>query len=263
MKSRILLVLIVTALRALHANAAYDSLSNSRPTVISLKTAIDSKMLEIRISGSYNPRQYYEVAGKDGVHYGKCMEAILKSKLDSTVIVRLESGTLLIPADDSFQKMLVTKEVLFPLFPERIYRTRFYAMCSQMHRRSPFIFADYTVGELADSSLVKLARNIDETYAQNMIAQHALWAYTDSATYSELVDYGADSNTILSSIALLNEVNLHTALNPAMPPRQPIIDNDITLNRYWVYGGIGTIALLSVITGILAVKGKKRENQPA
>lgn len=263
MKSRILLVLITTAFRTLDADAANDSLNNSRPIVIPLKTAIESKMLEIRISGSYTPQQYYEVAGNDGLHYGKCMEAILKSKLDSTVTLKLESGTLLIPIDDAFQKMLVTKEVLFPLFPGEVYRTRFYAMCSQMHRRSPFVLADYTVGGYADSLLVRLAKHIDQTYAQNMIAQHAVWAYTDSATYDELVDYGADSNTILSSIAMLNEVNLHTALNPAMPASEPVIDNDITLNRYWVYGGMGVIALLSIISGMLALKRKRRDNQLA
>ena len=260
MKSRILFVLIITAFSTLHADPANDSLNNSRPIVIPLKTAIKSKMLEIRISGSYNPRQYYEVAGKDGVHYGKCMEAILKSKLDSTVIVRLESGTLLIPTDDSFQKMLVTNEVLFPLFPGRVYRTRFYAMCSQMHKRSPYIFADYTVGEYADSSLYRLARHIDKTYAQNMIAQHAVWAYTDSASYNELVDYGADSNSILRSIAMLNEVNLNTTLNPPLPVKEPATDNKITLDSYWVYGGLGSIAILALSSVMLAIRRKRKSD---
>lgn len=263
MKTHILFMLTVAVLKSLNVNAANDTLNNSVPTVMPIRKAIDAKMLEIRIRGSYDPRQYYEVAGQDGVHYGKCMEALLKSKLDSTVIVKLESGTILIPTDESFQKMLVTKEVLFPLFPGRVYRTRFYAMCSQMHRRSPFIFADYTVGEYADSSLVRLARHIDKTYAQNMISQHAVWAYTDSASYNELVDYGADSNSILQSIAMLNDVNLNTTLNPPWPVKEPATDNKITLDSYWVYGGLGAISILALTSVLLAIRRKRKSDHLA
>lgn len=262
MKTRILLVLITLALGPLAA-VAKDSLNNSTPTIIPLKQAIEGKMLEIRITGSFNPGQYYEIAGNDGMHFGKCMEAILKSKLDSTVIVKLESGTLLIPTDDSFQKMLVTKEVQFPLLPGRAYRTRFYAMCSQMHRRSPFIFAEYTVGEYADSSLVRLARHIDENYAQNMIAQHAVWAYTDSATFNELVNYGADSNSILQSIAMLNEVNLITTINPPLPVYKAVVENNITLNSYWVYAGLVAITLLAFTSVMLAHRRRRKKDDLA
>lgn len=253
MKNRFLLCFVLT-IAIPFRTLANDSLDHKRPQVISMKTAIQRNMLEIRISGSYDPRQYYEVADKDGVHYGKCMDAILKSRLDNTVLIKLESGTLLIPDDDSVQKMLVTKDILFPLFPNRIYRTRFYAMCSQMHLKSPFFITTFKVGDFADTSLVKLAKYIDSTYNQNMVAQHAVWAFTDKATTEDLIKYGGDSNSIRQSIAILNAIHLETPLNTPLPLKQPITTQSITLSSYWVYGGLGLIGVLALTTLVFAVR---------
>ena len=187
MKKNFLLVFVLAVTVPIIAKAN-DSLDRNHPAIFPIKAAIERKMLEIRISGSYDPHFCYEVADKEGVHYGKCMDAILISKLDSTVLIKLECGTLLIPDDDSVQKMLVTKEILFPLFPHNVYRTRFYAMCSQIHNHAPYILSTFKVGNLADTSLVKLAKYIEASYNQNMIGQHAIWAYTDKPTFEELVN---------------------------------------------------------------------------
>ena len=50
---------------------AQDSLHNRKPTEFSINEAIDKGMLELKISGAYDPRIFYEVVDKDGVHYGK------------------------------------------------------------------------------------------------------------------------------------------------------------------------------------------------
>ena len=50
---------------------ALDSLNNRKPTEFSINEAIDKGMLELKISGAYDPRIFYEVVDKDGVHYGK------------------------------------------------------------------------------------------------------------------------------------------------------------------------------------------------
>ena len=89
-----------------------DTLSNRKPTEISLNEAIDKGMLELKISGAYDQRIFYEVVDQDGIHYGKCMAIILKSKIDSIVLLRLDCGTQLIPVDNSVQTMIVTKYMI-------------------------------------------------------------------------------------------------------------------------------------------------------
>ena len=71
---------------------AKDSVNRRKPTELSINEAIDKGMIALEITGAYDPSYYYEVVNKDGVHFGKCMAIILKSKIDSLVILRLDSA---------------------------------------------------------------------------------------------------------------------------------------------------------------------------
>jgi hypothetical protein len=125
---------------------AQDILNNRTSTELSITEAIDKGMLELKISGAYDQRIFYEVVNKDGVHYGKCMAIILKSKIDSVVLLRLDCGTQLIPVDSSVQTMIVTQKAVFPLYPNETYATRFYAMCGQLHDAAPNIETTFRIG---------------------------------------------------------------------------------------------------------------------
>ena len=85
-----------------------DTLNNRTPTEISISEAIDNGMLELKISGAYDPETFDEVVDKDGVHYGKCMAISLKSKIDSAILLSLDSGTQLITFITTIQTMVNT-----------------------------------------------------------------------------------------------------------------------------------------------------------
>ena len=255
---KLILVALIYATHLPNNALALDTTEHKLPCVIPIKTAVESNMMQMRISGSYDPQFYHEIADKEGVHYGKCMDVIFKSKLDNTVLIKLECGTLLIPDDTSVQKMLVTKEVVFPLYPKGAYRTRFYAMCSQLHNHAPFILNTFKIGGLADTNLVKLAHYIDKTYNQNMLGQHAVWAYTDKVTFEDLKPYRADSNSITQTIAILDSAHIITPLNNNPVP-EIILNHTITLNNYLVYGGLGLIAALSMATLVLAFRRNRKD----
>lgn len=131
-------------------------------------------MLDLNISGAGDPRVYLDIIDRDGVHYGKCMSIVLKSKIDSLILLTIDCGTELIPLDSSFQNMIVTKTIELPLLLNEKYTTKFYAMCGQIHDHPPHIAMPYVVGDLSDNNTVKLARYFEENFIQNMIRQHAL-----------------------------------------------------------------------------------------
>ncbi|MBK8808639.1 MAG: hypothetical protein IPO21_19200 [Bacteroidales bacterium] len=162
---------------------AQDSLANKKPPIIPINEAIEKGMLELKICGAYDPRFFYEVLDREGVHYGKCMAIVLKSNIDSFVLLKLDCGTMLIPTDSSVQEMLVTHNAEFPLYPGETYSTRFYAMCAQLHNKAPNIETTFRIGEMADSSLLSLACYIDANYIQNMLGQHAVWAFYGSGRF--------------------------------------------------------------------------------
>ncbi len=149
--------------------------ANKAPKIIPINEAIESDMLELKISGASDPSMFYEVVDRD-VHFGKCMSIVLKSNIDSFVLIKIDCGTELIPFDTSFQTMIVTKSVELQLYPVEDYATRFYAMCGQLHCDPPYIESTYKIGELSDTNTVKLALYFEKKFIQNMIGQHALWA---------------------------------------------------------------------------------------
>lgn len=158
---------------------AQDSLDIKKPPIVTINEAIEKGMVQLKICGAYDQRFFYEVLDSDGVHYGKCMAIVLKSNIDSFVLLKLDCGTMLIPTDSSVQEMLVTHTAEFPLYPGETYSTRFYAMCAQIHNKAPNVETTFRIGEMADSNLLNLVYYIDANYIQNMLGQHAVWAVTD------------------------------------------------------------------------------------
>lgn len=232
---------------------------NAKPTVLPINEAIEKNLLELKISGATDPRIFHEVVDRDGVHFGKCMAIILKSNIDFLILLRIDCGTKLIPFDTTFQAMIVTKTVELPLYPNSTYATRFYAMCGQIHDDPPHIESTYMVGELADSNTVKLARYFEENYIQNMIGQHALWAYTDEADFKDLEKYGADSLTIELTKKILNDLLIQTTLNTEVT-EEVASDNTIKVNKYIIYGTGGLIIILLTTTIFLSFRRRKNDD---
>ena len=196
---------------------AQDTARVQKPTELSIHEAIKLGILELYITGAYDPRMFVEIVDQNGVHYGKCMAIILKSKIDSIVFIRLDCGIQLIPDDTAVQTMIVTRKAIFPLYPNEMYATKFYAMCGQIHDGSPIIESTFKVGEMGDSGLVKLANYLGDHFIQNMPGQHAVWAYTDQVDTTELIKYGADSLSLAATTEILKDLGLETKLTPIAP----------------------------------------------
>jgi hypothetical protein len=234
--------------------------NDSKPSVMLINEAIEKGLLELKISGAFDPRIFHEVVDKDGVHFGKCMAVILKSNIDSLLILKIDCGTELIPFDSTFQTMIVTKTVELPLYPDQIYATRFYAMCGQIHDAPPYIESTYKVGSLSDSNTVKLAQYFEKFFIQNMIGQHALWAYTDEADLNELEKYGADSLTIILTKNILNNLSIKTALNTEKQKEEVLSEKKIEVNKIIIYG-TGALVLLLLSTIIILLFRKRKSDE--
>jgi hypothetical protein len=244
---------------------AQNLMRNVQPTEINIKDAIQQRLVELEIRGAYGFDRTEEIIDMDGVHYGKCMSITLQSGVDSMLFLRLDCGTQLIPDDSAVQTMIVTKTAVFPLQPNYPLVTRFYAMCGQIHDAPPTMVTKFTIGELADTGLVKLAKYLDANYIQNVIGQHAVWAYTDQADITELQSYGAESLSLARTKDILDAVGLETRLN-AKAPAKPVIVEDsglITLNRFYVFAGAGLILVLLTTTIVLIYRSRKKVDQVA
>lgn len=228
-----------------------------KPTVWPINQAIEKGFLELKITGASNPLLFDEVIDRDGVHFGKCMAIVLKSKIDSLILLKIDCGTALIPFDTTFQKMIVTKTVELPLYPNHTYATRFYAMCGQIDYDPPYNESFYQVGQLADSTTVKLAKYLEENFIQNMIGQHALWAYTDQADFYELEKYGADSLSIALTKNILDKLAIKTTLNNSNPSEKSLPNHTIQVSKIVIYSIGASVLFLIMVIGYLLYKNHK------
>ncbi|HET6243700.1 MAG: hypothetical protein H0V01_02990 [Bacteroidetes bacterium] len=252
-------IVFLTGIMTLFSFVASAQVKENQIPEMSLIDALEQGLLQMKISGSYDPRIFEEVIDKDGVHFGKCMAIILKSNVDSLILLRLDGGTQLIPTDNAVQTMIVTHKAIFPLYPNSTYATRFYAMCGEIEDHPPTIETIFKIGELADSGLVKIANYLDHSFTQNMIGQHAVWAYTDQAEFDQLKKYGADSISIESTKAILNSLNLLTKLNTEISEVSSIDEESeqIRINKYVLFLGSGLLFILTVTTIILLIRKRK------
>jgi hypothetical protein len=132
-------------------------------------------------------------------------------------------------------------------------------MCGQIHDDPPYIESTYMVGELADSNTVKLALYFEKNFIQNMIGQHALWAYTDEADLKELEKYGADSLTIALTKNILNDLSIKTTLNTEKQTEEVLPDDTVTVSKILIYGTGGLVLLLLTTTIYLLFRSRKND----
>lgn len=209
---------------------------------ISLKEAVEKGYVSMTLKGALDRMIILEVIDKDGIHYGKCMGIILENKTKENYTLTLAAGTELIPFDSTYQTMIVTKQVEFPLPEGCLYVSRFYAMCGEIHDYSPSLESNYSIGNLAEKNIVRLANFFDKNYIQNMVGQHALWAYTDNVGLSELMAYGATVHSLRLSAEILGELKIQTPISSKKKykiPRDKVASKPAIL--VYVFSGLSLI----------------------
>jgi hypothetical protein len=252
------LLFTVLTLACISLTAQQDTLSY---TVISLKQAIDEKKVKTIITGSYNPKQYYRLSDGNGLHYGRCMDVILESQLDTFVVLKLDAGHSLVPEDSTFQTMYVTKTAEFPLYPNSTIPFSTYAMCGEIHDKAPIYGVSYSLGVMADSVLRSTIDVIEKEYLQNMIGQHMLWAVANNASKSELEKYGADSISLSRTVNNLKANNISCSLvNEVGVTKAEIKPAYMRIKKVTFYLGIAYMVILSAGMIFLAVKRYVRKD---
>jgi hypothetical protein len=241
----------------------------AQPALTPIREAIDKGLIVCNVIGAYEPQRFSETIDGDGMYFGKCLLIVLKSKVDSLLFLKLESGLLMIPTEDTaVQTMLITHDVEFALHPRSSFISKFYAMCTEFHDAAPSIQVNFKIGKMADSNLVKLTKYIERMHLQNMIGQHAVWAITDQLSELDLIGYGADSISIQLTKDALNSTNLIARLNQEASINIPSTSNeklepdDSTTDRnmYIYYVSIAILFLLSLTFISISIRKKNVKN---
>lgn len=246
-------------------------------STVLIQDAVDKKMIDYKISGSWNMNDKQQFLDADGQYFGKCMTIQIKSKADSTICINITNGLMLMCADSATQDMIITKPIYVQLEPKKSKTVQLYAMCSEIHDGVPHRQTAYKIGNMADDNLVSITKTIDDMFMHNVVGQGAVWAYTDNETEEDIRKYGATEASIELTIQVLNKAGVNTKLNP---PSQPIAEieptviladtvptvipdeNSILIDAYIVYTAAGAILILLCSTIFLVYRKRnvKQDN---
>jgi hypothetical protein len=140
-----------------------------------------------------------------GGHEGECISISLFSTSDDTSYLWLEPGRILQSVDTSVQDILITREEMLVLAPGEQRELTIFGFCSQASLASPDSSEQFLPGQMADSTVVLLARFLNErdnNFPVDAI-QGAVWCLTDNhdirdisgedmASIHDLINYVAD-----------------------------------------------------------------------
>lgn len=135
---------------------------------ISIEEAVRKNLVNAKISGK-------------GGHTGEVIRIKLKNNKSHPATYSMEAGRRLDSETNSEQDILVTKPVTMALLPNETKTFNVFGMCCQAHNASPDSGSVFSIGKMADTSLVKLATFIDQNkWYKNSIAQYAVWIVSDN-----------------------------------------------------------------------------------
>jgi len=150
---------------SVHANAG-----------ISLAEALKKGLVKATLQGSNRDSTRNFLSS----YYGPCLTLSVQSMSKSTLSLTLENGRLLETNDSTEQRMVVTRDELITLQPGKNKRIQVFAMCTQMHDRSPGKESLLALGTMAEGNLLDMARFIGKKNYQSLAGQEAIWVITDN-----------------------------------------------------------------------------------
>ena len=114
-----------------------------------------------------------------GTYKGNCLKMTLQNNTDDSLYILLEAGRRLDSKNNKEQDILVTKEQIFKLESHQKKDFSIYGFCCQASNHAPSRDSLFSIGKLADTNLVSLAKfcNINKFTVGE--TQSAVWCVSD------------------------------------------------------------------------------------
>jgi hypothetical protein len=130
-----------------------------------------------------------------GGYTGDVINMKIKNNTAAPIALKIEAGRKLDSKNDKEQDILITQAQELIVYGYQEKNVGVSGMCCQAHNSCPREKSEYSVGTMADSALIKLARYIDKNkYYQNQTAQQAVWAVSDNESIGGI--YGGDKKIV-------------------------------------------------------------------
>lgn len=120
-----------------------------------------------------------DAKGKGG-HSGWCVQMKITNKHNDSLYVDIEAGRRLNSVNDEEQDILVAKEQIVKIKAKESKTINVFGFCCQASNHSPGKESKFSVGKMADSSLVALAEFCNKNKFSENDIQNSVWCVSDN-----------------------------------------------------------------------------------
>lgn len=113
-------------------------------------------------------------------YYGTSILLELENIRNAKTDINIETGRFLSPNDSSVQRMMVVEQHMITLNAGEKKEVTLKAFCSEMSKASPREATEFSIGKMATSHLLSLAKLLDKHHIFDYGAQNAIWCITDN-----------------------------------------------------------------------------------
>ncbi|MCC7168744.1 MAG: hypothetical protein IT565_14355 [Rhodospirillales bacterium] len=136
------LLLLFSILSFLSATPVFSQKSPvKKQTIVDLKTAIDQKMVDVRLDGL-------------GGHQGASVKFICKNLKNRSFELLIPKGQLLMPAEESEQTLVVAEDLRLTVSPKTHAEGLLRTFCTEAGQASPNVGRSFLVGAMASAQVV-------------------------------------------------------------------------------------------------------------
>lgn len=114
-----------------------------------------------------------------GTYRGDYLKINIGNNSDDSLFIMLEAGRRLDSKNNLEQDILVTKNQLYKLKPHQKKEFFVYGFCCQASNHAPVLESLFSIGKMADSNLVSLARYCNNNKLSIPETQSAVWCVSD------------------------------------------------------------------------------------
>ena len=183
---------------------------------ILLTEAIKQNLISISIKGADKKSANY----KSG-HWGECIEFSITNKTKKQLSITLEPGLFLNSDDTTIQRMMLIDNSMFILAATTTKIKNIYAVCSQMHYRSPSENIAFNIKGKAEGDLLELAKIITKHKIYNYTSQNAVWVLTDNNSIESVYSENKIETEILRNfLAKSKNIKLNKIYSPTKIDRK-------------------------------------------
>ncbi len=133
-----------------------------------LKTAIDKKLITCSILGN-----------AESTHYYQPIQITVSNLTQKELTINIPNGLQIISDSIAIQDVIITQEELISVAPKQKVSQPLFAMCIQQSHSANNKNQSYTIGDLANNSLLKISKEIEKNKSYNSLGQYAIWSVTN------------------------------------------------------------------------------------